>query len=33
MVEMKNFSFQPATLTVKVGDTVTWTNNDTTPIR
>ncbi len=28
-VEMVNISFQPATLTVKVGDTVTWTNNDT----
>ncbi len=27
-VEMKDFSFRPATLTVKVGDTVTWTNRD-----
>ena len=29
-VQMMNFSFQPASLTVKVGDTVTWTNNDST---
>jgi plastocyanin len=28
-VEIKNFSFSPASLTVKAGDTVTWTNNDT----
>ena len=28
-VEIKNFSFNPASLTVKTGDTVTWTNNDT----
>lgn len=25
---IQNFSFNPQTLTVKVGDTVTWTNND-----
>jgi plastocyanin len=27
-VTIKNFSFQPATLTVSVGTTVTWTNQD-----
>jgi amicyanin len=27
-VEIKNFAFSPAGLTVKVGTTVTWTNND-----
>jgi plastocyanin len=27
-VEIKNFAYSPATLTVKVGDTVTWTNKD-----
>ena len=27
-VEIKNFAFSPATITVKAGDTVTWTNND-----
>jgi plastocyanin len=27
-VEIKTFQFMPKTLTVKVGDTVTWTNND-----
>lgn len=27
-VTIANFSFQPATLTVAVGATVTWTNND-----
>ncbi len=27
-VEMSNFAFSPATLTIKVGDTVTWTNKD-----
>lgn len=27
-VTIKNFAFSPATLTVKVGDKVTWTNND-----
>ena len=27
-VDISNFSFNPGTLTVKVGDTVTWTNND-----
>lgn len=30
-VDIKNFAFTPATLTVKVGTTVTWTNNDTAP--
>ncbi len=29
-VSIKDFAFSPASLTVKVGDTVTWTNNDTT---
>ena len=27
-VDLSNFSFSPATLTVKVGDTVAWTNKD-----
>jgi plastocyanin len=27
-VSIANFSFQPATITVPVGTTVTWTNND-----
>lgn len=27
-VTLENFAFSPATVTVKVGDTVTWTNND-----
>lgn len=27
-VEIKDFKYSPATLTVKVGDTVTWTNKD-----
>lgn len=27
-ISIKNFAFSPAELTVKVGDTVTWTNND-----
>jgi len=27
-VEMKDFAFSPKELTVKVGSTVTWTNND-----
>ncbi len=27
-VQIKNMSFSPATLTVKVGDKVTWTNQD-----
>lgn len=27
-IDIQNFSFNPATLTVKMGDTVTWTNND-----
>jgi plastocyanin len=29
-VSIANFSFQPATITVAVGTTVTWTNNDST---
>lgn len=28
MVEISSYSFVPATITVKVGDKVTWTNND-----
>jgi plastocyanin len=28
-VTIQNFSFQPGTITVKVGTTVTWTNQDT----
>lgn len=27
-VSIENFSFNPASVTVKAGDTVTWTNND-----
>lgn len=27
-VSIANFAFSPSSLTVKVGDTVTWTNND-----
>jgi amicyanin len=27
-VTIQNFAFDPATVTVKVGDTVTWTNKD-----
>jgi len=27
-VDIRNFAFNPATLTVKVGTTVTWINND-----
>ncbi|MEZ0358819.1 cupredoxin family copper-binding protein [Mycobacterium sp. SA01] len=30
-VNITNFAFTPATLTVKVGDTVTWTNKDEEP--
>ncbi len=30
-VNITNFAFAPATLTVKVGDTVTWTNKDEEP--
>lgn len=30
-VSIANFAFSPATVTVKVGDTVTWTNNDSVP--
>jgi plastocyanin len=30
-VKIDNFSFTPATLTVKVGTQVTWTNNDDIP--
>ena len=29
-VTIANFAFAPQTVTVAVGDTVTWTNNDTT---
>ncbi len=29
-VEMKNFAFSPSTLTIKKGDTVVWTNRDST---
>jgi len=28
MISIQNFAFNPATLTVKKGATVTWTNND-----
>ena len=27
-VHIKNMAFSPATLTIKVGDTITWTNQD-----
>jgi amicyanin len=27
-IQIKNFAFTPATLTIKAGDTVTWTNKD-----
>lgn len=27
-ISMKSFAFNPAILNIKVGDTVTWTNND-----
>lgn len=27
-IQIANFAFSPATLTVKVGDSVTWTNQD-----
>jgi len=30
-VTIANFAFSPAAVTVKVGDTVTWTNNDSVP--
>ncbi|MET8765073.1 cupredoxin family copper-binding protein [Lentzea sp. NPDC004782] len=30
-VEMMGYAFQPATLTISAGDTVTWTNHDTAP--
>lgn len=30
-VTIQNFAFSPATLTVKVGDKVTWTNQDSAP--
>jgi amicyanin len=30
-VDIKNYAFSPASLTVSVGDTVTWTNEDTAP--
>jgi plastocyanin len=28
LVDIKDFSFQPATVTIQAGDTVTWTNRD-----
>ena len=30
-VTIANLAFSPATVTIKVGDTVTWTNNDSVP--
>ena len=30
-IEIKNFSFSPASTTVKVGTTIKWTNNDSAP--
>ena len=30
-VSIKNFAFNPSTLTVKVGETVRWTNDDSAP--
>ncbi len=30
-VDIKNFAFAPATITVKVGDSISWTNNDSMP--
>ncbi len=30
-VDIANFTFDPGTVTVQVGDTVTWTNNDSVP--
>ncbi|MCX6745888.1 MAG: cupredoxin domain-containing protein [Candidatus Parcubacteria bacterium] len=30
-VQIMNFAFNPATLTIKVNDTVKWTNNDSVP--
>ena len=30
-VSISNFAFSPATISVKVGTTVTWTNNDSAP--
>ena len=27
-VEIKSFAFNPATLTIKIGDSITWTNKD-----
>jgi len=30
-VQMANFAFAPASITVKVGDTITWTNQDSAP--
>jgi plastocyanin len=32
-ITIKNFAFSPATLTVKTGTTVTWTNDDSSPHR
>ncbi|MFA6365471.1 MAG: cupredoxin family copper-binding protein [Candidatus Paceibacterota bacterium] len=31
VVDIKNFSFNPSTVSVKVGTKVTWTNNDVAP--
>ena len=31
MISIKNFAFSPATLTIKKGATVTWTNSDSAP--
>ena len=30
-IEIKNFAFSPSTLTINLGDTVTWTNEDSAP--
>lgn len=27
-IEIKNYVFSPSSLTIKIGDTITWTNND-----
>jgi plastocyanin len=31
VIEIQNFAFNPAIATIKVGDRVTWTNNDAVP--
>lgn len=28
IVEIKNFAYQPASITIKAGETITWTNKD-----